>query len=135
MSGNMSFTNYVAKIPFWHSSIWTLLVYFVYCYRVYFLNMTLSGFFFFVSIMLKILYTVSLLTLTYGGQNKNCYCVLGREGRQTKNHVELFKDTEILNKFCSEYRVIGKKGAMYTILSLPLYPLSIAIHVMPDMPS
>lgn len=99
MSGNMSFTNYVAKIPFWHSSIWTLLVYFVYCYRVYFLNMTLSHFFFFYFYYAEnSLYCK--LTLKYGGQNKNCYCVLGPEGRQTKNHGELFKDTEILNKFC-----------------------------------
>lgn len=86
--------------------------------------------------MLKILYTLSLLTLRYGGQNKNCYCLLGPEGRQTKKHIELFEDTEILNKFCSEYRLIGEKKVQY----IPFYHchctlLVLAIHVMPDMSS
>lgn len=110
MSENMSSTSYVAKIPFWHNNIWTLLVYFIYCYRAYFFNMTLLGCFFF--FFLSFYYaenTLSLLTLRYGGQNKNCYCLLGPEGRQTKKHIELFEDTEILNKFCSEYRLIGEK--------------------------
>lgn len=84
--------------------------------------------------MLTILYTVSLLAIRYNGQNKNYYCVLSPEGRQIKKPVELFKDTEILGKLCSEYRLIGKDITIYTILSLPLYAL-IAVHVMPDMPS
>lgn len=48
-----------------------------------------------------------------------------KEDKQ-KTPTELFKDTEILNKLCSVYRLIRKNISIYTILSLALYPFSMA---------
>lgn len=86
------FTNYVAKIAFWHPRIWNLDIarYLVYCYRVYVFKLTLSGFFFFL-IMLNILCTVSLLTVGYHGRNKNYYSVLGPEEDKQKTPLSYSK--------------------------------------------